>query len=102
MAFVGRSFSYESYYQAVRRCWRFGQKRPVEVHVVASTADGAIVQNYRQKEAAAVTMQSAMVEAMRVAMAREIHGSTRDTIVYDGREAVRIPSWLVSEVGHDG
>jgi len=102
MAFVGASHSYESTYQAVRRCWRFGQKRPVEVHVVASTADGAIVQNYRQKEAAAVTMQSAMVEAMRVAMAREIHGSTRDTIVYDGREAVRIPSWLVSEVGHDG
>jgi hypothetical protein len=38
VAFVGRSFSYEAWYQAVRRCWRFGQTRPVHVHI--AVADG--------------------------------------------------------------
>ena len=36
MAFVGVTDSFEAYYQAVRRCWRFGQKRDVHVHVFAS------------------------------------------------------------------
>jgi superfamily II DNA/RNA helicase len=42
MAFVGLSFSYESYYQAVRRCWRFGQKREVHVHVAMADTERAI------------------------------------------------------------
>lgn len=99
MAFVGASHSYESTYQAVRRCWRFGQTRPVDVHVVASTADGAIVANYRRKEQDAVTMQASMVDAMREAMRREIQGARRDTIIYDGREPVVVPSWLTTEEG---
>ncbi len=99
MAFVGASHSYESTYQAVRRCWRFGQTRPVDVHVVASTADGAIVANYRRKEQDAVTMQASMVDAMREAMRREIQGARRGTIIYDGREPVVVPSWLTTEEG---
>ena len=39
------SHSYEQYYQSVRRCWRFGQKRPVEVHVFSSEAEGGVVAN---------------------------------------------------------
>lgn len=50
MAFVGVTDSFESYYQAVRRCWRFGQKRDVHVHVFASSAEGAIVANLKRKE----------------------------------------------------
>lgn len=97
MAFVGASHSYESTYQAVRRCWRFGQTKPVDVHVFVSTADGAIVSNYRQKEADAITMQSEMVAAMRSSMEQEIHGSRRDTIAYGGKERLIVPPWLVSE-----
>ena len=97
MALVGASHSYESTYQAVRRCWRFGQTRPVDVHVVSSSADGAIVANYRRKEQDAMTMQAAMVDAMRDAMRREIQGSRRDSIAYDGTQQITIPQWLTTE-----
>lgn len=50
MLFVGLSDSYEQQYQAVRRCYRFGQKRPVNVHVIVSDADGAVVANIERKE----------------------------------------------------
>lgn len=51
VAFVGLSHSFEQYYQAIRRIWRFGQKRTVQVHVITSVADGAIVENIERKEA---------------------------------------------------
>jgi len=50
MAFVGLSDSYEQQYQAIRRCWRFGQDKPVHVHVITSTTEGAVVDNIRRKE----------------------------------------------------
>jgi len=50
MAFVGLSDSYESYYQAIRRCYRFGQQRPVEAHVIVSALEQQIVANVRRKE----------------------------------------------------
>jgi hypothetical protein len=45
MAFVGLSDSYEAYYQAIRRCWRYGQARPVDAHVVLSELEGHIPLN---------------------------------------------------------
>jgi len=50
MAFVGLSDSYEAYYQAIRRCWRFGQSHPVEAHIVVSDLEEQIVSNVRRKE----------------------------------------------------
>lgn len=50
MVFVGLSDSYEAYYQAIRRCYRFGQTEPVDVHVVVSTLEQQIVENVRRKE----------------------------------------------------
>jgi hypothetical protein len=50
MVFVGMSDSWESYYQAVRRCWRFGQENPVDAYVVVSELEQQIVQNVRRKE----------------------------------------------------
>jgi len=50
MAFVGLSDSWESYYQAVRRCWRFGQEHPVDTYVVVSELEQQIVDNVRRKE----------------------------------------------------
>ena len=48
-AFVGLTDSWESYYQAIRRSWRFGQKRSVEIHVFASELEGAVVKNIERK-----------------------------------------------------
>jgi hypothetical protein len=53
MAFVGLSDSYEAYYQCIRRCWRFGQQRPVDAWVVVSEAERLVVENVRRKEVAA-------------------------------------------------
>lgn len=64
IVFVGLSDSYESYYQAVRRCWRFGQTRPVEVHIVASRLEQAVLQNIRRKEAQASELFAEVVRAV--------------------------------------
>jgi hypothetical protein len=50
MVFVGLSDSWESYYQAIRRCWRFGQTEPVDVHIVVSELEQQITENVRRKE----------------------------------------------------
>jgi hypothetical protein len=64
VAFVGLSDSWEQYYQAVRRCWRFGQKNPVKVRIITSTAEGQVVANIRRKEADAKRMADEMVKHM--------------------------------------
>jgi hypothetical protein len=66
VAFVGLSDSWEAYYQAIRRCWRYGQARPVECHVVTSTAEGAVVANIERKEREARAMGEEMVRHMAV------------------------------------
>ena len=50
MAFLGIGDSFESYYQAIRRCWRFGQAEPVDVHVVVSEVEQQIAHNVARKE----------------------------------------------------
>ena len=50
MIFVGLSDSFEAYYQAVRRCWRFGQEKPVDVYIVISDAEGAVKMNIERKQ----------------------------------------------------
>ena len=81
-AFVGLDDSFESYYQAVRRCYRFGQEREVNVHIVCSEAEGAIKANLERKQAQADDMTSSMVEHMRGIMQREIKGTTMEKSNY--------------------
>jgi Helicase conserved C-terminal domain/SNF2-related domain len=50
MAFCGLSDSMESFYQAVRRCHRYGQARRVDVHVILSELEGQIAENVARKE----------------------------------------------------
>lgn len=64
MAFVGIGDSYEQYYQAIRRCWRFGQKSPVEAHIVVSDIERAVVSNVRRKQAEAQEMSSQIIAHM--------------------------------------
>lgn len=61
MAFVGLSDSWESYYQAIRRCWRFGQQCPVDAHIVVSDLERQIVDNIRRKETDAAHSASELV-----------------------------------------
>ena len=64
MVFVGPSDSWEGYYQAVRRCWRFGQRESVKVHVVASHHERQVVENVKRKERQAVEMMDGMIDEM--------------------------------------
>ena len=50
MVFVGLNDSWESYYQSIRRCWRFGQTKPVDAHIIVSELEQQIVNNVRNKE----------------------------------------------------
>jgi superfamily II DNA or RNA helicase len=65
MAFVGIGDSYEQYYQAIRRCWRFGQQHPVNAHIIVSDAERAIVSNVKQKEAKSDQLAADLLAHMR-------------------------------------
>lgn len=71
MIFAGRSFSYEAWYQAVRRCWRFGQRRPVTCHLIVAEGEDQIGRVIDRKSADHTRMKRSMAEAMRRAMAAE-------------------------------
>lgn len=62
MAFVGLSHSYEDLYQAIRRCWRFGQKQPVDVFLFMVDGEQAILENLKRKETEAVRMAENLKE----------------------------------------
>lgn len=94
MAFVGVTDSFESYYQAVRRCWRFGQKRDVHVHVFASTAEGAVVANLKRKERDAMAMAESLSAETRDAVMANVTGTKRQTNTYNAAQRVAVPAFL--------
>lgn len=94
MAFVGVTDSYEAYYQAVRRCWRFGQRRDVHVHLFASKAEGAIVANLKRKEREAGEMAEALSAETQASVMAEVVGLTRDTNTHTADRTVAVPAFL--------
>lgn len=79
VAFVGLSDSYEQFYQAIRRCWRFGQKEPVDCYIITADTEGAVVKNIERKEKDAQRMADNMVAHMHDLNAENIRGTTRTT-----------------------
>lgn len=100
MAFVGLSDSYEQYYQAVRRCWRFGQKNTVHAHIVTGEREGAVVQNIKRKERDMQSMFQGMIKHMKELMKSEITQSKRTTTKYIPSKEIILPSFL--EAGNAG
>lgn len=72
MAFVGLSDSYETYYQAIRRCYRYGQARRVRAHVVVSALESQIAANVARKETQAATLTASLIAEMQHARAERI------------------------------
>lgn len=89
VAFAGLSFSYEQFYQAVRRCWRFGQTRPVHVHVAMAETEEAIWRAVQRKQADHEEMKLQMYAAMSRAV--EVRG-VKNT--YAPQRAVNFPNWI--------
>lgn len=92
--FVGLNDSFEQFYQAVRRFWRFGQTKPVNCHIIASELEGATVANIKRKEADADRMAAAMVMHMADLSSEAVRGSVRDTPNYNPTVHVTIPPFL--------
>lgn len=84
MAFVGLDDSFEKFYQAVRRCYRFGQKRNVHVHLFTAENEGQILANLKRKEAQHHQMSANMIEHMKDIMNNELQG--QQNIVDEYRE----------------
>ena len=90
MAFVGRSYSYETWYQAVRRCWRFGQKRKVVVHLIVAEGEDTIGRVIDRKEDSHGKMKTAMRAAMRRATAQSSEVKTP----YRPTHKARLAQWM--------
>ena len=97
MAFVGASHSYEQTYQAIRRCWRFGQRHPVDVHVTRAETEGAIVANFERKQIAHGVMIDGMLAHVRDIQRAGIRGAEREWNEYKPGVLMHIPEWLRSE-----
>lgn len=80
------SHSFESHYQLVRRCWRFGQKRPVTIDLIVNEGEEGVLKNLRRKQQQCENMFRSLVSHMGAAM--EIGSSN------NFHEKEKIPSWL--------
>ena len=89
IAFAGLSFSYEQFYQAVRRCWRFGQTREVDCHIAMADTERNIWDVVSRKAGDHEAMKTEMYSAMRRA-----HESRQIKIDYQPTQAVQLPAWI--------
>ena len=88
--FCGISDSYEQFYQAIRRCWRYGQKKPVNVHIILSEAEVNVLDNIKKKQAQMDELQNNMVALMHDVTMSEIKHTTRITTEYIPTKELKI------------
>ena len=82
MIFSGITNSFEDFYQAVRRCYRFGQKEVVNVHLIYSEAESAIAENLKEKEKKHEEMSAMMLDHMKSFMQKEIFETSEEKMTY--------------------
>ena len=95
MIFVGLSDSWEAYYQAIRRCWRFGQLDEVQVHVVSADTEGAVIENIQKKDKNNQELGASMVEHMKTMMDKEIFSAATKKTEYEANIKMENPEWLM-------
>lgn len=94
MIFCGLSDSYERFYQAVRRCWRFGQEHEVNVYIILSEKEVSILENIKKKQAQMDEMQRQMTALMKEVTLSEIKHTTRITTDYKPEKQLQLPDFL--------
>ena len=92
--FFGLSDSYEQFYQAIRRCWRFGQDSAVDVHIIIGEREMAVLRNIERKEKDAQLMFDQMVEYMRQSMADELSGLNNSATPYNPKIEMVLPVFM--------
>jgi SNF2 family DNA or RNA helicase len=93
MIFVGLSDSWEQYYQAVRRCWRFGQQNDVNVFVVTADIEGAVVENIKRKDAQSEVMMSEMAKIANSCF-KDFSKATNNLAVYNPKKSAPLPFFI--------
>lgn len=93
MIFTGLSDSYEQYYQAIRRCWRFGQEYPVNVYIIISAKEGCVKENIERKEKDFLKMQKEMTELTKEITKKELRSTCRISTPYEPHQTMRLPNW---------
>ncbi len=96
--FVGLSDSWESFYQAIRRQWRFGQLNTVHVHVISADTEGAVLSNIRRKNEQNDIMQKAMMSKVSNIIKHNILGATKENTEYAASTNIALPYFLTK--GH--
>ncbi len=87
MMFLGLGDSWERYYQSIRRCWRYGQTKPVDVVIVTSQAEGDIVKNVQRKERESAELAEGVIAQAKESMRVEIGGTDSAQVEYSTGEA---------------
>ena len=93
MIFTGLSDSYEQYYQALRRIWRFGQNYPVNVYIVISAKEGCVKQNIERKETDFINMRNEMIKLTKEITKKELKKTCRISTPYNPQVKMMLPNW---------
>lgn len=93
MIFTGLSDSFEQYYQAVRRCWRFGQEHEVNVYIIISAKEGCVKENIERKQNDFITMRDAMIELTKDITKKELKKTCRIVTPYNPNVEMKLPKW---------
>lgn len=94
MIFCGLSDSYEQFYQAIRRCWRFGQKSDVNVYVIISEKEMEVLRNIKRKQSEHERMTREMIAIMSERLISEINNYVIEKSEYKPMIAMTLPQWL--------
>lgn len=94
--FVGLSDSYEAYYQAIRRNWRFGQTKDVNCHVIYDALEGAVVRNIQRKDMQMKEMMANMIEQMQRSTIESLASEIKPKAEYNALKKMEVPVWLAA------
>jgi DNA modification methylase len=94
MIFAGVNDSWEQFFQAIRRAWRFGQKNTVHVHIIAASTEGNVLENLKRKERESEQMAEEMQENMQDLTRMNLVGTVRSESTYE-REVKTSENWTM-------
>ena len=92
--FVGLSDSWEAFYQAIRRQWRFGQSRTVHAHIISADVEGSVVANIKRKDAQHDELKRQMDALFVGFMQREVFGARIEKTDYNPDQSIALPHWI--------
>jgi len=92
--FASMNDSFEKFYQTIRRCYRYGQKSRVEVHIITSEQEGAVKENIERKQKDAERMTAEMIKYTKKILNIELYKNNITDNNYYANEEMKIPNWL--------